>query len=140
MANDPLARKITLNYEGGSLTMTQGNYLSLFGDDSPIPGGTGVEKSVSVKAHTRVRSIGGGTTNVAAYTANYIQWPTSARDNAAGGEAVVMEWIGSEGQWDCRVSGPLWKLGKYLSENSTKAVWFHNKGGKAYGPFQKAAS
>ena len=122
MANDPLARKITLNYEGGSLTMTQGNYLSLFGDDSPIPGGTGVEKSVSVKAHTRVRSIGGGTTNVAAYTANYIQW------------------IGSEGQWDCRVSGPLWKLGKYLSENSTKAVWFHNKGGKAYGPFQKAAS
>lgn len=137
MARDPLARKITLNYDGGSLTMTQGNFISLFGEDSSIFGADGQPVSHGVKAHTRTRVIGGVSTNVTAHTRDFIQWPTNSRDAAAGGESVTMEWIGSEGPWDCRVSGPLWKLGTFLQTSSPKSVWFHAKGGKGYGPFQK---
>ena len=137
MAKDPLARKITLNYRGGSLTMTQGNYLDLFGENSNVFGADGEPVTQSVKAHTRTRVIGGGTTNVEAHDREFIQWPTNSRDQAAGGQSVVMEWIGSEGPWECRVSGSLWELGTFLQSNSPKSVWFHAKGGKGYGPFQK---
>ena len=137
MANDPLARNMTVNYDGGSLTMSQGNFIDLFGEDSSIFGAPGEPKSVGVKAHTRTRVIGEASVNVTSHTRNYIQWPTNSRDGAAGGEAVVMEWIGSGGPWQCRVSGPLWKLGSFLQSNSPKTVWFHAKGGDGYGPFQK---
>ena len=137
MAQDPLARKVTINYDGGSLTMTQGNLIDLFGEDTNAFGADGQPAAHNVKAHTRTRVIGQASTNVTAHVREYIQWPTNSRDAAAGGESVTMEWIGSEGPWDCRVSGPLWKLGSFLQTNSPKSVWFHAKGGKGYGPFQK---
>ena len=36
MAADPDARDLTVNYSGGSLTMTIGALKSLFGDDTPL--------------------------------------------------------------------------------------------------------
>ena len=137
MANDPLSRRMTLNYDGGSLTMTQGNFIDLFGENSNLFGADGQPVEYGVKAHTRTRVIGSGSVNVTAHQRQFIQWPTNSRDGAAGGEVVTMEWIGSEGPWDCRVSGPLWKLGSFLQQFSPKSVWFHAKGGKGYGPFQK---
>ena len=137
MATDLLARQITVNYDGGSLTMSQGNYIDLFGEDNTTIGAAGEPVTQGVKAHTRVRVIGGGTTNVQAHNREFIQWPSNSRDGAAGGQAVVMEWIGSQGPWQCRVTGPLWKLGTFLQSSSPKTVWFHAKGGKGYGPFKK---
>ena len=139
MATDPNARRVSINYDGGSVVMTVGNMIDLFGEDTNAFGADGQPVSHSVKAHTRTRVIGGGTTNVEAHTRDFIQWPTNARDAAAGGEEVVMEWTGSEGPWVARVSGPLWKLGTFLQQNSPKSVWFHAKGGKGYGPFQKVS-
>lgn len=137
MAKDPLARKITINYKGGSLTMTQGNYLNLFGENSNIFGADGEPVTHQVKSHSRRRVIGGPSITIPAHQREFIQWPTNSRDQAAGGQAVVMEWIGSDGPWECRVSGDLWELGTFLQANSPKSVWFHSKGGKGYGPFQK---
>jgi hypothetical protein len=137
MASDLDARETTINYAGGSLTMTVGNAKDLFGEDSNVYGAAGEPKDVSVKGHSRTRVIGGATTNVAAYSYSYIQWPTNGRSNAAGGEPIVMSWTGSEGEWQGRVSGSLWELGTFLQANSPKSVWFHAKGGKGYGPFQK---
>ena len=137
MATDPLARKITINYAGGSLTMTQANMINLFGENTNAFGADGEPVSISVKEHQRVRVIGDAPKTIERFTKDLIQWPTNNRDLAAGGEEVVMEWVGSEGPWSCRVSGPLWKLGTFLQSNSPKSVWFHAKGGKGYGPFQK---
>lgn len=137
MAQDLDARETTINYDGGSLTMTVGNFKSLFGEDTNIIGADGQPATVSVKGHSRVRVIGSAATNVAAHTREYIQWPTNDRSNAAGGQPVVMRWTGSDGDWQGRVSGPLWKLGTFLQTTSPKSVWFHVKGGKGYGPFQK---
>jgi hypothetical protein len=137
MAQDLDARETTINYDGGSLTMTIGNLKSLYGEDTNVFGADGQPKTVSVKGHSRVRVIGGATTTVAPFTREYIQWPTNDRSAAAGGTAIVMSWTGSEGEWTARVAGPLWKLGTFLQSTSLKSVWFYAKGGKGYGPFQK---
>lgn len=131
------ARQVTLNYDGGSLTMTLGNMKNLFGEDSNIFGADGKAMTVAVIGHDRTRVIGGTTKRIEPFTRNYIQWPTNDRSPAAGGEPVMMSWTGSEGEWQGRVSGPLWKLGSFLQANSPKTVFFYAKGGKGYGPFQK---
>ena len=137
MSTDLDARETTINYDGGSLTMTVGNFKSLFGEDSNVFGADGQPVSSSVKSHQRTRVIGSPSITVGAHTRDYIQWPTNGRSNAAGGTPVVMSWTGSEGEWQGRVAGPLWKLGTFLQSNSPKSVWFHAKGGRGYGPFQK---
>lgn len=137
MAQDLNARDVTINYDGGSLTMSVGNAKDLFGEDSNLYGADGQPKTVSVKSHSRVRVIGSPATSVSAYTSEFIQWPSSGRGNAAGGTPVIMSWTGSEGEWQGRVTGPLWKLGTFLQSNSPKSVFFHAAGGRNYGPFQK---
>jgi hypothetical protein len=137
MAQDLDARETTINYDGGSLTMTIGNLKDLYGTDTNVFGADGQPMTVSVKGHPRVRVIGGPTTTIAPTVREYIQWPTNDRSPAAGGTAIMMSWTSSEGEWGARVSGPLWKLGSFLQSTSTKSVWFHAVGGKGYGPFQK---
>ena len=137
MAQDLDARETTINYDGGSLTMTIGNLKDLYGTDTNVFGADGQPMTVSVKGHPRVRVIGGPTTTIAPTVREYIQWPTNDRSPAAGGTAIMMSWTSSEGEWGARVSGPLCKLGSFLQSTSTKSVWFHAVGGKGYGPFQK---
>ena len=137
MAIDLDAREATINYDGGSLTMTIGNLKDLFGTEANTFGADGQPKTVGVIGHDRRRVIGGAVTKIQPYQYDYIQWPTNGRANAAGGEPIVMNWTGSEGSWQARVSGSLWELGTFLQKSSPKAVWFHAKGGEGYGPFQK---
>lgn len=137
MAQDLDAREVTLNYLGGSLTMTVGNAKDLFGADAALIGGGGLPKTVSVKSHSRTRVIGGSTKPINAYTYTYEQWPASGHGQAAGGTPVSMAWEGSGGEWIARVDGPLWELAGFLDDNSPKNVFFTAKGGKTYGPFKK---
>ena len=136
MAQDLDAREVTINYLGGSLSMTVGNAKDLFGENAPFIGGGGLPKTVSVKSHNRTRVIGGGSKTVAAYSYTYDQWPASGHGQSAGGEPVSMAWEGSEGSWIARVNGPLWQLGSFLEDNSPKNVFFTALGGKTYGPFK----
>ena len=135
MTIDVDAREITINYDGGSLTMTVGNAKDLFGADNPLVSAAGVSKDVSVKAHSRTRIIGGASTSVSATTYTYTQWPVGGHGQAAGGTPVMMYWTGSEGAWQARVSGALWEFGEFLKTASPKNVWFTAKGGQSYGPF-----
>jgi hypothetical protein len=137
MAIDLDAREATINYDGGSLTMTIGNLKDLFGTNSNTFGADGQPKTQGVRGHDRRRVIGGPIRKIEPYTYDFIQWPTNGRQNAAGGEPIVMTWTGSEGSWQARVSGSLWELGVFLQKSCPKSVWFHAKGGEGYGPFQK---
>ena len=76
---DPLATKQTINYTGGSLTMTVGALQSLFGDALESLTSVAEEKSVSVASHSRTRVIGGSTTAVSGHTYTYMQWPLLSR-------------------------------------------------------------
>ena len=137
MATDFDAQSVTINYSGGSIEMVIGNAKSLFGSDASFLSPTGVEKTVSVKAHPRVRLIGGASKQVAATTYTYTQWPVGSSSNSKGGEAILMRWDGSEGWWTARMSGSAWELGTFLNTNSIKAVTFKTEQGTPYGPFIK---
>ena len=136
MAVDLDAREVTINYVGGSLTMTVGNAKHLFGEGSEFIGAGGLPKTVSVKSHPRTRVIGGDTKTVSGYTYSYERWPASGHGLAAGGEPVSMTWEGSQGSWLSRVTGPLYALANFLEQESPKSVWFQALGGKNYGPFK----
>ena len=135
MATDRDAAQITLNYTGGSLTMTIGNAKDLFGEDNSLLQAVGEEVTSSVKAHTRTRVIGGSTTNVAAHNREYIQWPVSQANNAAGGKLIYMSWQDSDGSWAARVTGSMSVLGTFLNAAAAKPVSFRTARGTKYGPF-----
>lgn len=137
MAGDLNARRLTINYDGGSLEMAVGNIKSLFADNLISDFTKGVEETVTVKGHERVRVIGGPKTTVASNTYTYTQFPSSGNSQAAGGEEVLFSWEGSEGWWTGRVNGPLWKLAEYLNSTVPFPAFFKAKGGRTYGPFSK---
>ena len=137
MADDPKARNLTLNYDGGSLTMPVGTLESLFGVDSDILAPVPPTKQVGVREHSRVRVIGGPSTTVTSHTYEQIQWPTSQASNAAAGDVCLFTWEGSDGTWTGRVTGALSALGVFLVANSPKTVVFRSERGTKYGPFKK---
>ena len=135
MAADTDARRITLNYSGGSLEMAVGNAKDLFGEDYTLLASTAVPTEVSVKSHQRVRVIGEAPTTVSAHSYTYDKWPTSQAGLAQGGTIILMDWEGSEGVWQCRVSGSMADLSTFLSEAAPKPVTFRTERGTKYGPF-----
>ena len=140
MAFDPDAVLVTLNYEGGSLTMPIGNARSLFGDDGyELLRATPKEVTVGKPEHNRTRVIGQPSTKVRAHTYTYKQWPRSRRSNAAGGEEIIMRWEGSEGSWTARMSGSAWELGVFLNASAPKAVTFSTASSN-YGPFLRGST
>lgn len=137
MATDLDAKDITLRYADGSLTMTRGNAKALFGEDSTVLDPEREDVDAAVKAHTRVRVIGGASVNVAAHNRNHKQWATSNANNAAAGSLIYMEWEDSEGKWAARVTGTMAALGTFLNSNAPKLTGFRTARGRKYGPFQK---
>ena len=137
MADGPKAKGLTLNYTGGSLEMTVGALESLFGADAEILTPVPETETVTVKSHSRTRVIGQPPSNVTGYSYENIQWPTSQANNAAAGEAVLLAWEGSDGDWTGRVTGALSAFGVFLAANSTKTVVFRSERGTKYGPFKK---
>ena len=135
MATDFDAAPVTINYEGGSITMPQGNAKSLFGEtgyDLLRPQGEDV--TVKKKSHPRIRIIGGSSITVKETTYTYKKWPRSAKSGNAGGQAIVMAWEGSEGNWSARMTGTASDLGTFLNSAAPKPVSFETHGSK-YGPF-----
>ena len=120
--------------------MTVGNAKDLFGSDYSLLASTAVPVDSSVASHSRVRVIGGTSTNVAAHTRSYQQWPTSNASNAAAGKVIMMAWDGSAGSWQCRASGSMAALSTFLSDVSPKAVTFRTARGTKYGPFIKTSN
>lgn len=132
---DPDARSVTLNYAGGSLTTTIGVAKILFGNNYDQLSSTAVPINSPVKAHTRVRVIGGATSNVTSHSREYQGWPTSLANGAAAGTKVMLTWTDSDGTWTGRVTGALADFATFLSENTDKSVVFRSSRGTKYGPF-----
>ena len=137
MTQDTDAMSVTINYDGGSITLPIGNAKNLFGDDGyELLRPTGEDVTVSKKSHSRTRVIGGASTNVNATTYTYKKWPRSRKSNSAGGEEIVMRWEGSEGSWTARMTGAAYDLGTFLNTTAPKPVTFSTPGSN-YGPFVK---
>ena len=133
---DVEAQELKLNYDGGSLAMPLGNMRSLFGDGSNLLLQDGVDYTGTVKAHSRIRVIGGDSTAVNSHSRSYTQWPTSQASNAGAGRTCQMRWDGSEGWWTARYTGAAADLGSYLQASAAKPVEFVTSRGTKYGPYR----
>ena len=139
MAEEADAREFTLQYEGGSLTMTLGALKDIFGADFAGLESEGIQKTVTVKSHQRVRVIGEPASTVGGFTYTFTQWPTSQCNNADAGRVALFDWDGSDGTWTGRVNGSFADCGVFLNANSPKAIKFRSERGTKYGTFLKGS-
>ena len=135
MANDPEAKKVSINFDGGTVVMTYGMAKSLFADTTEYQTPTAEDVSVSVKGHNRTRVIGGAATPVAAFNYTYKSWPRLSGGTASGGEAIQLRWETSDGWWTARLHGSAAAFGTFLAANSPLGVSFKTERGTKYGPF-----
>ena len=135
MATDPDARKVPINFEGGSVVMTYGMAKNLFSDDSGFIKPEGYDITVGVKGHQRTRIIGGPTIQIEPYDYTFKQWPAMPAQNSAGGEAILMTWDGTDSWWTARLHGSAADLGTFLNKESPRGVMFKTERGTTYGPF-----
>lgn len=135
---DPDAQQLTINYTGGSLTMSIGNLKSLFGSNYDLLTSTPDAVSTSVSSHARTRIIGEASSTVSAHTRDFKRWPTSQANGAAAGKKVLLSWEGSAGQWTGRVTGAMADFADFLDSNTTQVVTFRTSRGTKYGPFNNA--
>ena len=126
---DPDAQQLTINYDGGSLTMSIGNLKSLFGSNYDLLTATPLDVSTSVSGHSRTRVIGGASSTVSAHSRDYKAWPTSQANGAAAGKKVLLNWEGSTGQWTGRVTGAMADFADFLNSNTTQVVTFRTSRG-----------
>ena len=134
MSVDTDAQDITVNYEGGSITMAIGNAKKVFGSGSSALNPTPETETISVKSHSRRRVIGGPSSNVSAYTYTIKQWPRSSSGNAAGGDVVYIRFTDSDGWFTTRVTGSMADLMEFMKDAQAVTVEFRTQRGTKYGP------
>jgi len=134
MAVDTDAQDITVNYDGGSITMAIGNAKQVFGKSSSALNPDPDDTNVSVKSHTRVRVIGEGSSSVSGYSYSVKQWPRATSSNAKGGKVVMIRFTDSAGWWTTRVTGSMAALMAFMKENQNVTVEFKTQRGTKYGP------
>ncbi len=140
MAVDSDARQLTINYTGGSLTMSIGNLKDLLGANYDNLMTAVGNVSTSVSSHSRTRVIGGPTTTVISHSRDYKGWPTSQANGAAAGKKVILQWEGTDGAWVGRVTGAMADFADWLNTNTTKIVTFRTARGTKYGPFNDSSN
>lgn len=121
-ARDPDARKFSVSWDGGYLTATVGLMKALYGDDWEQKVGAGAAQTISVKAHTRQRVIGGPSKSVAGHTYSIIKYPRKVRGGAAGGQPIRILIGGSF--WTARLGGSVQDFKAFLSGTGSPAAAF----------------
>tara|TARA_B100001063_G_scaffold230816_1_gene244298 strand:+ start:152 stop:577 length:426 start_codon:yes stop_codon:yes gene_type:complete len=134
MAVDTDAQDITVNYDGGSITMAIGNAKKVFGNASSILNPSPETETISVKSHSRTRVIGGPAKSVSGYTYSIKQWPRSSSGNAAGGDVVLIRFTDSDGWFTTRVTGSMADLMNFMKDAQAVTVEFRTQRGTKYGP------
>jgi hypothetical protein len=135
MATDPNARKISLNFPGGSITATRGLLTAVFGQDL-VAASEFASTTISRKSHVRKRVIGGDSKTVLSTIYVRKDFGSSRSNGGAGGERIALLYNGE--WWSARLSGAHQDFNEWL-KNSTwgsgvAAMWRSEKGTK-YGPF-----
>jgi len=140
MATDPKARRISLGFDGGSLTASRGLLEALFGVDL-VQQNEVATITVSRKTHSRFRVIGGNSTSVQATSYTRKRYGQAGSDAASGGEANPPLYEGE--WWTARLSGSHQKFNAWLKGStwaSGKTAYWRSEKGTKYGPFKPVAA
>lgn len=140
MPTDNLARKISIGYEGGSLTATRGAMEALFGpalveyqEDQTV--------GVAVRSHARRRVIGGPITSVAGHNYQRKRYPQGPAGGNSGGEPIAVLIQGS--WWTMRLTGSHQSFNRFLRNatwQSGAVIFWKSEKGTPYGPFGQAVT
>lgn len=137
---DPLARKVSIGFPGGSLTATRGLLIELFGEELANTAAP-VASSVSVNGHTRVRVIGGDATSVGSYSYGRKKYPTGSAGGGSGGEPIRFL-VGAD-YWTARLSGSHQALNDWLASgpgSGASSLIYKSEKGTTYGPFAQVVA
>jgi len=135
MAVDPLAKKVSIGFEGGSISAARGLLQTLFGSALTNPA-TGTVKTVNRPQHPRVRVIGGSVTQVQSSSSTLIKYPSGSNNGGAGGEPIKFIVGGKE--WSARLTGSHSKFNEFLEAGNWtggQTILWKSEKGKPYGPF-----
>lgn len=139
MAVDPLARRLTVGFPGGSLNAARGTLEALFGEDL-VQQSVAATVSVTRRTHNRTRVIGGASTSVASATYSRTKYPQGSSDGAAGGEPIRLFIDGD--WWTARLSGSHQDFNAFLEDaqwaSGKNAIWKSERG-TPYGPFKSTS-
>jgi hypothetical protein len=136
MAIDLKAKKVSLNFPGGSLTATTGLLEAMFGPNLTGAGEQATEGTITVSGHSRTRVIGGSSTAVGGYSYTDKKYPTTVSGGASGGKVVMLLVNGK--YWTARLSGSLQNFAAFItgaSLSSDGAFFFKSERGTTFGPF-----
>lgn len=140
MAVDSEARKLTIGFNGGSLTATKGLLSALFGPDL-VQQASDETIAVAVRSHQRFRVIGGDSTSVASSNYSRKRYPQGGKSASAGGEPIRLFVDGD--WWTARLSGSHQSFNAFLRSSSwgsgENAIWKSERG-TSYGPFKSSAA
>lgn len=139
MAMDPLARRLTIGFPGGSLNAARGTLEALFGE-ALVEQQLNETAEVTRRSHSRVRVIGGESTGVASANYTRTKYPQGSAAGAAGGEPIRMFVDGD--WWTARLSGSHQAFNAFLEGSSwgsgKNAIWKSERG-TPYGPFKSSS-
>ena len=136
MAIDLKAKKVALNFPGGSLTASKGLLEAMFGPKLTGAGENVTVGTITVSGHSRTRVIGGPSTAVGGYSYTDKKYPTTVSGGASGGK-VVMLLVGGK-YWTARLSGSLQNFADFITGTSfffNGAFFFKSERGTTFGPF-----
>ena len=130
-------KESTLNFSGGYLTSAYGNLVQTFG----MTGSgacSGVEQSISRRAHTRTNVIGGDAQNIGATSFTVTKYPKRNSTGAATGELITV--TTSVGSYTARLGGDIQSFVAFLcSDNGSGQLYdpieFTSGRNAHYGPF-----
>lgn len=136
MPADLKAKKVALNFPGGSLTATKGLLEAMFGPNLTGAGANVTVGTVTVSGHSRTRVIGGPSIAVGGYSYTDKKYPTTVGGGAAGGKVVMLLVDGK--YWTARLNGSYQNLADFITGTSfffDGAFFFKTERGTTYGPF-----
>lgn len=130
------AKEASLSFPGGSLTATYGNLVQTFSLAGMSAACTASPLNVSRKGHSRVNTIGGPTTSVAAASYTLKRYPSKRSGNAAAGQPI--EIVTDIGSYTARLTGDIQDFVSYLCGNGSNFIGnfsFYSEHGTEFGPF-----
>lgn len=133
---DLKARKVTIPFNGGSVTGTIGLLEAVFGEQL-VADQQGKLTAVARRAHSRRRVIGGPSESVAAASYNLTSYGARGNGPASGGEPIQVFYAGD--WWTMRLTGSHTAFDGFLKQGGFaggKVVLWRSEKGTKYGPYQ----
>jgi hypothetical protein len=136
MATDSKARRITITYDGGSLTASRGLLESIFGPALVASAGS-QPLLVLRESHTRSEYPGGPRTAVSGSTFTLKRYGKPNSGGPSGGEPILL-YVGGA-PFTARLSGSHQAFCDYLKNSTWQSgndAFWRSQHGTPYGPFR----